>query len=72
MYRPHRLISGRPPTYPTQYASQEPITFAIVPIIATQKKSRSPRETRNPPNTMVTSEGMGIHADSSTMRTNTA
>jgi hypothetical protein len=71
-YLPHRWISGRPPTYPTQYAIHEPIRLAIVPTRDTATKSRSPRLTRNPPNTMVSSEGIGMHADSRTMRTNTA
>jgi hypothetical protein len=72
MYFPHRSMSGRPPTSPTQYASHEPRTFASVPSIPTQKKSRRPRDTRKPPNTMVTSEGMGMQADSKIIRTRTA
>ena len=63
---------------PAQYASHEPTRFPMVPAMPTQNSESSSPGTANPgaasapPNSIVTSLGIGTHADSSTIRTKTA
>ena len=76
--RPQRSISGRPPARPTPYAIHDPTRFPRVPISPTSTKFRwceaptiAPAATA-PPNSMVASEGIGMHADSASISTKMA
>lgn len=47
----------------------DPTRFAIVPTITTSHKLRAPVEAKYPENPIVISEGIGIRADSKSIRT---
>src|SRR5512132_3688936 len=80
--RPQRSISGLPPRQPTPQAIQEPTRLPRVPARPTATKLRCrpswPRLATNsalasaPPNSMVTSLGIGTQADSSSISTKMA
>ena len=77
-YRPKRSRSGRPPHAPAPYAIHDPTRLPAVPARPTQSRlSSRPSPTKPvlasaPPNSIVTSDGMGTAADSSSMRTKIA
>src|SRR5215203_2866409 len=59
------------PMYPSQYATHEPTRLATEPTKVAMNRLYSPLETLKPANSIVASEGTGMQALSSSIRTNT-